>query len=95
MPNLRAGKKLEVFYQSEALPTALVVSIGKESAAARDGARGLEALKASAGGRELLGIMGIQGFAPVNAAQLENLKKRYQWSGAARKEGPPPGEGQK
>jgi len=87
MTNLTAGKSLQVFYQTERLPTALVVSLGKKGESAREGARALQGMKDSPEGRKLLVYMGIDGFVPVDLKLLERLMLRYKRDGEEEKVG--------
>ncbi len=82
LQNLKAGNELEICYRTEELPVALMVSFGKEGDATRKGAKALAGLKDSPSGKELITIMGIEGFTPVDLKRLGNLTRRYQQGGA-------------
>jgi hypothetical protein len=78
MAETAAGKELEIFYRTEPLPTALVVSFGKASPAVGDAARGMGKLKDAPGGEEIIRTMGIEGFEPVDGKVIEGLSARYE-----------------
>jgi hypothetical protein len=80
-----AGKELEVFWRSEPLPTALVVSFGKEDRGAKDVAAALEKIKDTADGKEVVKLMGIEGFAPVDPKVVGALEARYDGAGDGKK----------
>jgi hypothetical protein len=77
MSEIDAGKNLEVFYQTESVPLALMVSLGGENDTARKSALALESLGRSPEGKEMLKSMGIDGFAPFDAGRLKAIEERY------------------
>jgi hypothetical protein len=81
MESLTAGKDLEVAYETRALPTALVVAIGKETEMARQAAGALKAMKDVPDGQELLKMMGIEGFGSIDEKVLAALEERYKGAG--------------
>jgi hypothetical protein len=77
MKDLTVGKELEVSYQTEEYPTALVVSFGEASAAVQGSAKALEGLQGTAEGKDVVKMMGIEGFAPVDAKRLAVIEARW------------------
>jgi hypothetical protein len=76
LEELEAGKKLEVYWQTEDLPVSLVVAFPQGGAAAQETAKAFAGLKSTS--KSLLEQMGIEGFAPIDKARLEKIEKRYQ-----------------
>jgi len=85
-----AGREMEVSYQSEELPTALLVSLGPAGAAAQAAAKAMEALKGNEEGRGVLATMGIDGFTRADAKRIAALEARY---GPSKRDDAPPGAG--
>ncbi len=77
LQDLTAGKELEVFYRTEELPTALVVSVGTKDESARGAAKALQGLKGSPQGKQILDLMGIEGFSQADAKRVKELGDRY------------------
>jgi hypothetical protein len=80
-----AGKELEIFWSGEPLPTALVVSFGKEDRGAKGAAAALEKIKDTAEGKEVVKLMGIEGFAPADPRVMGTLEARYDGTGDGKK----------
>ena len=70
---------LKIIWQSEPLPSPLVVTLGQAwSAEARaDLARQLQTLTPSGNGAAILGFLHCPGFQPLNRPRLESLTARY------------------
>jgi hypothetical protein len=85
LASLTAGQDLEVYYQTEELPTAIMVSLGKKDAPAEGAAKALAGLKDNPEGQSLLALMGIEGFVPVGEQELAKFEARYRVDGSSNK----------
>ncbi len=81
LDSLTAGQELEVYYRTEELPTAIMVSLGKKDAPAEGAAKALAGLKDNPEGQSLLALMGIEGFVPVGEQELAKFEARYRADG--------------
>jgi hypothetical protein len=83
MKETTAGKELDAFYRTEALPTAIVVSFGPPTENGRKAVEALKGIKDNPDGKELVKLMGIDGFGPVDPKAMEKFEKRFEAAGPA------------